>query len=363
MVLMAKPFKFNSRGVRRPEGAIAPGDGAPSTPNSTTSDQPDAFTDADEWVDVVLPCYNAAEWVDEFIGGLLPHDDVRWRLFARDDGSKDGTRALLKGWQERLGERMIVLDADGSENLGLVGNYNAVLAATSARWVLTADPDDVWLPTRLPLTLKTLRQAEAAFGIDVPIAVCTDAVVVDGQLAPVADSYWRWSKARPLTRPKLARMAMDSVALGSTMAVNRALLQRALPLPAGAAYQDWWLALVAVAFGRFVALPERTIKYRRHGANATKDPLSLSLLKDLSRFAGAPVAIRARLDYLLRQAARQARIFASRYEKSLPASDFAAMRDLGLLPDASVLAKRIWIVRHGLWFSSWFKNIGLFVFA
>ena len=49
---------------------------------------------------MVLPCYNAAEWIDEFIGGLLAHDKVNWRLITRDDGSEDGTLALLKGWQE-----------------------------------------------------------------------------------------------------------------------------------------------------------------------------------------------------------------------------------------------------------------------
>jgi len=314
-------------------------------------------------IDVVLPCYNAAEWIDEFVEGLLTHDDVNWRLIARDDGSKDGTLALLKGWQEKLGIRMLLLDPDAPKNLGLIGNYDAVLAATTARWVLTADPDDVWLPTRLPLTLAALKQTEAECGAGIPVAVCTDAIVVDGQLNPVAGSFWRWSKAKPLTVPRLPRMAMDSVALGSTMAVNRALLEKALPLPAGAAYQDWWMALVAVAFGRFVALPEVTIKYRRHGENATKDPLSVTLGTRLAKLSVAPTAVRARLDYLLRQAGRQAGTFAARYEDTLDEASLDALSRLSALPDGPPLAKRLWILRHGLWFSSNAKNIGLLMFV
>ncbi|MBB5373792.1 glycosyltransferase [Acidocella aromatica] len=317
---------------------------------------------SEELIDVVLPCYNAAEWIDEFVQGLLTHDNVNWRLIARDDGSKDGTLALLKGWQEKLGARMLLLDPDAPKNLGLIGNYDAVLAATTADWVLTADPDDVWLPARLPLTVAALKRVEAECGVNVPVAVCTDAMVVDGQLNPVAPSFWRWSKARPLATPSLPRMAMDSVALGSTMAVNRALLEKALPLPTGAAYQDWWMALVAVAFGRFVALPEVTIKYRRHGENATKDPLSVTLGKRLSRLSNAPAAVRARLDYLLRQAGRQAGTFATRYEATLDEANLAALKRLSALPDAPVLAKRLWILRHGLWFSSYTKNIGLLMF-
>jgi glycosyltransferase involved in cell wall biosynthesis len=327
------------------------------------SNNPTRNSASGELIDVVLPCYNAAEWIDEFVKGLLTHDNVDWRLIARDDGSKDGTLALLKGWQEKLGTRMLLLDPDAPKNLGLIGNYDVVLAATTANWVLTADPDDVWLPTHLPLTLTVLKQAETKFGSDVPVAVCTDAMVVDGQLNLVAPSFWRWSKARPLVNPSLPRMAMDSVALGSTMAVNRALLNKALPLPVGAAYQDWWMALVAVAFGQFVALPDVTIKYRRHGENATKDPLLVTLGTRLAKLRAAPAAVRARLDYLLRQAGQQAGIFAVRYAASLDAPNLTALRCLSALPDASPLAKRQWILRHGLWFSSQAKNLGLLMFV
>ena len=71
---------------------------------------------------------------------------------------------------------------------------------------------------------------------------------------------------------------MESFALGSTMMVNRALLEAALPFPSGAAYQDWWLSLVALAFGSLVSLPDRTVGYRRHGKNETQDPFGSSLL-------------------------------------------------------------------------------------
>ena len=135
--------------------------------------------------DIAFPCYNAARWIDGFFETLLAFDDQRWRVIARDDGSSDDTAAMLAAWRQRLGPRMVLLD-EPSGNLGIIGNYNAVLAATSAPWILAADPDDVWLPNRIQTTLNALAAAEAASGSDTPIIVCTDAEVVDSNLKALA---------------------------------------------------------------------------------------------------------------------------------------------------------------------------------
>ena len=309
-------------------------------------------------VDIALACYNSAQWIDGFIEGLLVQGDASWRLVTRDDGSEDGTLALLKGWQEKLGPRMRLLDPDSKQNLGMSRNGNAVLSATTANSVLFADPDDIWYPEHLSLTVTALKNAELKYGTDVPICVCTDAVVVDSQLNPIAESFWHWSKVKPQKSPNLTRMAIESVALGTTMIANRALLNKALPFPVGI-NPDWWMALVAVAFGHFIALPERTIKYRRHGENVTKDPLSVTLGKSSIKLGDAPKAVKSRLNYLLHQAGRQADIFLKRYGDMLEGPDVAALRKLSALLNADLITKRLWIVQYGFWFSSKKKNIAL----
>lgn len=313
-------------------------------------------------VDVTVACYNSAQWIDGFIESLLAQSATNWRLIARDDGSEDGTLALLKGWQEKLGQRMLLLDPDSKKNLGMSGNGNALAFASTADWVLFGDPDDIWLSEHISLTVTALKNAEQEYGADVPICVCTDALVVDGQLNLVAESFWHWSKVKPLTTPSLNRMAIESVALGTTMIVNRALLRKALPFPLEA-NGDWWIALVAVVFGQFIALPERTIKYRRHGANATKDPLSIALGQRLLKLSEVPTSVKARLDYLLHQASRLAETFLKRYGDTLEETNITALRRLSALPNANPITKRLWIVRYGFWFSSLKKNIGLLMFA
>lgn len=300
-------------------------------------------------VDIAMPAYNCAPWLDGFMGSLLAQDFTNWRLIARDDGSTDDTARQLAKWQDQLGGRMIALPGSGTLNLGLIGNYNAVLTATTAPLVMSADPDDIWLPGKITRSLQALRQAEEASGAGVPVAICTDAAVVDGNRRPVAPSFWRWSRMDPGVMRILARTAMESVALGSTMMVNRALLNRALPIETGAAYQDWWLALVAVAFGRLVALPEATILYRRHAVNATAGPYSRTL-------SGAP---RRRLEKLVAQAATQARAFVARYRDGMKRPDIAALEALGKLQTLGLVERRLAVLRHGLWFASPLKNAGL----
>ena len=300
-------------------------------------------------VDIVMPAYNCAPWLGAFMLSLLAQDFTGWRLIARDDASTDNTRLQLDRWRDRLGHRMTILPSSGTRNLGLIGNYNVVLRAATASMVMSADPDDIWLPGKITRSVQALREAEEASGAGVPVAICTDAAVVDSNRQPVAPSFWRWSRMDPRLMRVLARTAMESVALGSTMMVNRALLDRALPIEAGAAYQDWWLALVAVAFGRLVPLPETTILYRRHEVNATADPFSRTL-------SGAP---RRRLEKLVAQAATQARSFVARYGDSLKRPDIAALEALGKLPSLGLVERRLAVLRYGLWFASPLKNAGL----
>jgi hypothetical protein len=50
--------------------------------------------------------------------------------------------------------------------------------------------------------------------------------------------------------------------------MNPALVQLALPIPDEAIMHDWWLSLVASAFGQRHYMAEPLVLYRQHSANA-----------------------------------------------------------------------------------------------
>ncbi len=222
-------------------------------------------------IEIALPAHNCAAWLDDLIESILRQDADKWRIVTRDDASTDNTVACLSSWKQRLGERMVVVESFGP-NLGPVRSYNAVLSATTSRWIMLADSDDVWHPGKISLSLQAMQAAEVTHGASTPIAIFSDAEVVDEKLRPVTDSYWRWSRANVKSAHVFRRLMVDSPAISSTMMVNRALLDHALPMPATIWSQDWWLMMVAAAFGKIVKLDKRTILYRRHSANDSLEP-------------------------------------------------------------------------------------------
>jgi glycosyltransferase involved in cell wall biosynthesis len=311
-----------------------------------------------------MPCYNSAAWLDGMIESILAQDGPSWRIVARDDGSQDATVERLATWQERLGARMLVLDNPRRENLRIAASYTAVLRATSAPWILTADPDDIWLPGHLARVANALRQTESSLGSHVPAAVCTNATVIDERQDPVAPSYWRWVRSSPKRVRRLLDVAMENPALGSTMGVNRALLDLALPIPRESGAQDWWLALTATAFGRLSAIEEVSILYRRHGANHMKDPLGDSILDAVRISLAAPDTARDRIRQLLfNRIGPQASVFLERYGSRLTDKDIEGLRALTALGAHGPFGRRISILRHGFAFASPVKNCGMLVFC
>lgn len=310
-------------------------------------------------LEIVIPTFNCVLWFDSLIESVLRQDFQDWRLVVRDNGSQDGTLERIDFWKQRLGDRLLHLPNPHMTNIGMIGNYNAVFEATTASWVMLSDPDDVWLPGKISLTIKKMEDTELQFGKKTPILVCTDAEVVNERLEPVAASYWKWRRMDPRPGRSLSRVVMDSPALTSTMAINRALLDLALPMTGAAACADWWPALIATAFGKMVLLPERTVLYRRHSSNDSKDPYPASIVGSLRRFLAAPRAARERLQQLLKQLAPQAQAFAERFKEQLDVRDLRAIEAAAKLPALDSNRSRLAILRHGLWFGSTVKNIGL----
>jgi len=215
-------------------------------------------------IEVVLPTYNGVAYLEAQLASIHAQTLRPERVLLRDDGSSDGTQALIHQLQQRYGAWLQVLPADG--NLGCTVNVNRLLEASTAPYVALADQDDLWLPHKLERALALMQQLEGRHGADTPLLVHSDLELVDADGKRLGCRYFQRQRLDP-QRCAPVDLALTNVVTGCTALLNRALLQKALPIPPEALMHDWWLALVASAFGQIALVEEPGLLYRQHSSN------------------------------------------------------------------------------------------------
>jgi glycosyltransferase involved in cell wall biosynthesis len=102
-------------------------------------------------VDVIIPAYNAAEYLPFAIESVLAQTFEDWRILLVDDGSTDNTAEVSAPFIERLGPKLQYIRQN---NAGVSAARNTAIRSSSAEFLALLDADDMWLPCRLTESLK-----------------------------------------------------------------------------------------------------------------------------------------------------------------------------------------------------------------
>jgi glycosyltransferase involved in cell wall biosynthesis len=310
-------------------------------------------------VEILLSTYNGSAYLDALLQSIINQDFQDWSLLVRDDGSTDETRDIIQRWRQSYPTKISIFDGIRGENLGAVRSFSRLLEQSRASYVMFADQDDVWLPDKVRVTLEAMRRQESKSGPGRPILVHTDLTIVDEGLRVLSQSLWKHQGVAPGQNPRLSRILVENCAWGCTTMLNRPLVATLGSIPAEATYHDWWITLVASAFGDIVAIHEQTILYRRHEQNESE----ISDIRRVSRSAITnPQAPRRRLARIFEQSRPQVAKLLALYRERLAPDQVAAAEAFLHLKDRPYWARRIDILRHGLVFSGIVRTVGLFVF-
>jgi glycosyltransferase involved in cell wall biosynthesis len=300
-------------------------------------------------IDVLLATYNGEAFLAEQIDSVLAQEAVRLRILARDDGSADGTPAVLERYARAHADRFTLLRSPG--RLGAAASFGWLLEHAQAPYVAFCDQDDVWEPAKLKTLLARIRAHEARLGERTPVLAHCDLAVVDAALAPLQASFWRHTGIDP-ARCALPHVLLKNPVTGCALLANRALVEKARPIPPEAAMHDHWLALVAASFGRIDAVATPLVRYRQHGRNvvgARSHGLGTILRRVLTDTR--------RLD--LARPRGQARAFFRRYANELDAKQRALVDGFARLPERTWLGKRAFLLWHGILFPDLVRNLAL----
>ncbi len=235
-------------------------------------------------ISILLSTYNGERYLAEQIDSILAQDYQDWRLYVRDDGSSDGTKALLQGYLS-CDERISILE-DG-ENVGVKASFERLLARCSAGdyWMF-ADQDDVWLPNKLSTLLVVMQAAENQH-VGKAVVVHSDLRLVDEKLHEIAPSFWTYANIHPETVDhNKYYLAIANSVTGCAMMFNREARDVSLPFAPYAALHDAWIPLAVLdKDGVIVPVYQPLVLYRQHAENVVgAEKYKFSLLDWKSRW-------------------------------------------------------------------------------
>ncbi|WP_170130878.1 glycosyltransferase family 2 protein [Deinococcus yavapaiensis] len=303
--------------------------------------------------EIVVATYNGAPFLSAQLDSLLPQLGLAGWITIRDDGSSDDTSSLIEDYARQYPAHIRVLS--GAPSGSARDNFGLLLQNATADYVFCSDQDDVWLPDKVERLLRVMLEHEISLGPSTPLLVHSDLLVVNDNMHILANSLWRYQKLDPTWGNSFALLLTQNVVTGCAMLVNRALLEAALPVPIQAVMHDWWLALVACALGRVVAVPEPLVYYRQHGQNdvGAKRFNAHYILNRFTRLRSGEVTGLARLSL-------QAEAFAIRFDGTSSASTARMFAQLPRLPRWQ---RRLQIVHHGFWKVGFARNLGWLLWA
>jgi len=191
-------------------------------------------------VSVVIPCHGQARYLDEAVGSVIDQTYRDWEIVIVDDGSPDDTATVAEGLIAGHPDRRIRLLRQA--NQGTPGARNAGIAASSGRYVLPLDADDILLPEMLARTVGLL-EAEPELAI-----AYTDYGRFGSESGDVATGPWSiaaLSYSCPLSSTTLYRREVWRAVGGYNTNMAHG-------------YEDWdfWIGAAERGFvGRRIAIP------------------------------------------------------------------------------------------------------------
>ncbi len=191
-------------------------------------------------VSVVIPVFNGERFLDATLASVFAQDYRPIEVIVVDDGSTDGTRAVLERWPEVI--------AIHQENAGCGAARNAGIARARGELIALQDADDLWVPDKLTRQIAHL-EAHPEHGI---VAALVQSFLEPGCERPT------WLTERQLAEPRPGGIG--------NLVIRREVMARLGPLDA-AIDTDADLSIRAHELGIGVGFVDAVLLHRRVHAN------------------------------------------------------------------------------------------------
>jgi glycosyltransferase involved in cell wall biosynthesis len=227
-------------------------------------------------VSFVVPCYNYGRYLPDCLTSIFRQEGAfDFEIIAIDDASSDNTQAVLANFADtRL--RVVTHEV----NRGHVVTVNEGFSLARGQFIARIDPDDRYRREFLRMTLPKFDQY-AAVGL-----VYGDAALIDDRGTINVKRADRVHGGRDFNGNEFVRLLETNCICAPTAIARRALWQKALPVPAGLPFNDWYFNITMSRHADFYFVSQVLADYRVHSQNhharivqdRTEEPAVFALL-------------------------------------------------------------------------------------
>lgn len=205
-------------------------------------------------ISVCMATYNGEKYIQEQLQSILKQLSLEDEVIISDDGSTDHTIDIIQEVSRGCGNVRVI----SGPGKGVVRNFENAISQAQGDVIFLSDQDDIWEDGKVETVLGSFRVPDC-------LVVVHDASIVDKDGKELSPSFFlqRGSK------PGLINNIIKNSYIGCCMAFRRSMCSVILPFPERIEMHDWWIGLVSELGGHSVFIPERLIKYRRHGENVS----------------------------------------------------------------------------------------------
>lgn len=209
-------------------------------------------------VAILMSTYNGEAFLGQQIDSIISQSFKDWKLYIRDDGSTDATIKIIKEYC--IKDNRINFIHDNFKRLGPKRSFFALLKQVDADYYFFSDQDDVWKKEKISILLDNFSHTK-----NCPQVIYSGLQCTDQNLNPI-----EMSANYTVGRIKGNNRFICNDASGCTMAFNHKTKEYFLKgdfCNPDIIMHDWWIVLIAEAFGKVIFVDKQLIYYRQHQNN------------------------------------------------------------------------------------------------
>lgn len=210
-------------------------------------------------ISVALCTYNGERFLPEQMDSILAQSYKNLEIIIVDDCSTDKTVDIINAYAEK-DDRIKLFRNE--VNLGFNKNFEKALSLTSGEYISISDQDDIWLPQKLEILLKNIKNNRLIFSNSSYLGDSKQGRLLNNFRLPV----------------NYKGILLRNHVTGHTSLLHRDFLNFVLPFPTDG-YYDWWMGFVASYHNKIAFLDEVLTLYRVHAGSVVQSRLDAGNIK------------------------------------------------------------------------------------